>query len=185
MTVDFRADTPLMRDYIRYLFHCGADAGTVRISTESDFGRLLVAHVRTCGCRPDPVSGETVLTLEIGLSNATQSLADKWLYYQEGDMRRLNGALKSIFNIDLYTFFIKADGLGCGKKEIVEAFIRSRGLVSGDPYDALHKRIYRIELDKQRQAVRLMSRKIYYLLETVDMGGLECHDKNSRKNLCP
>ncbi len=169
-------DNEMLTDYIRYLFPATGD-GPLKVSSCCEFGELLIAHARTSDrpiCRPE---GDHVIEIELPMNNATQSLANRFLYYSKADVRRLNMGLKAIFNIDLQSYYLKGLDLQLSKKDIIEAFITSRKLISSDNYDTLHKRIYRRELAKQDKLAKALLRKAYYIHESIDISGLNTDKK--------
>lgn len=173
MRIFFRVDNAMLTDYIRYLFPAPEDGDVPVVKTGTPFGELLIGHVRESERPPKIPAGDNVIELELPLTDATQSLANKFIWYSSGDMLRLNAALKALFDIDLQAFYFKAEGLGFKKKDIIDAFIVGRGLVSVDPYDAIHKRVYRREQEKRAKMSKILLRKIYYIYESIDMSGLK------------
>ena len=177
MRIFLRVDNEMLTDYIRYMFPASGEDGIPVVKTGTAFGELLIGHVRESE-RPVKIpAGDNVIELEIPVTNATQSLANRFIYYSSGDMLRLNAALKALFDIDLQAFYMKAEGLGYRKKDIIDAFIIGRGLVSVDPYDAIHKRVYRREQEKRSKVSKILLRKVYYIYESVDMAGLNSTGK--------
>lgn len=173
MTVFFRAESPLLTDYCRYLFPPEGNDPLCVVKSTHEFGALLISHVRESERPPKVPCGDYVLELRLPNCDATQSLVNKFLYYSEGDQKRLNIALAAILDIDLKAFYLKAEGLGFSKKEIIETFIISRKLATCDPFDALHKRIYRSEQAKMRSVTKKLLRKVYYMFETLEIPKIE------------
>lgn len=172
MTVFFKAENALLTDYIHYLFPPEGKGGPCVVRSTHLFGQLLISHCRESGLPVSLPEGEHIIQLRFPRSNATQSLADKFLWFSAGDMQRLNMALKACFDIDLNSYYLKAEGLGFAKKDIIDAFIVSRGLVECDPSDAIHKRIYRKEQAKREKISKMLLRKVYYINEALDTSGL-------------
>lgn len=173
MTVFFKAENAMLTDYIKYLFPQGETDGPYVVKSSHTFGELLISHIRESERPVLPPSGDNVIELSLPLSNATQYLSNKFIYYSASDMLRLNCGLKALFDIDFQTFYLKAEGLGFTKKEIIETFITSRKLVDNDPYEALHKRVYRREQEKRARISKFLLRKVYYLYESLDITGLK------------
>lgn len=173
MTIFFKAENAMLTDYLRYLFPADAEDGICMVKSASDFGALLISHIRESERPPRIPDGDNVLELGIPLCDATQNLVNKFIYYSDGDTKRLNAGLAAVFDIDLKAFYLKAEGLGYSKKDIIEAFIVSRGLAGCDPYDALHKRIYRSEQAKMKAVSRKLIRKVYYMFESLDIDDLK------------
>lgn len=177
MRLFLQLDSEMLTDYIRYIFN-GDGTSPLKISSSHEFGELLIAHARTSDrpvSRPD---GNHVIEIELPMNNATQSLANRFLYYSKADTKRLNMALHAIFNIDFQQYYLKGLELEFSKKDIVTAFITSRKLFSADVYDAIHKRAYRREVAKQQKLTKKLLRKVYYIDESINTTGLnaENHD---------
>ncbi len=75
--------------------------------------------------------------------------------------------LDALFNIDLDTYFIQGIQAGMPKRDIIEAFVVSRNLVSGDYTETLGKRAYRTSLATIRREVDLLHRKARYHLSRI------------------
>lgn len=177
MRLFFKVDNDMLTDYIHYLFDGGKD-GPLKVSATSELGELLIAHARISD-RPVPKpEGDNVIEIELPLNDATQSLANRFLYYSKADMKRLNMGLNAIFNIDLRTYYLKGLDLEWPKKDIITAFITSRKLFSTDVYDSLHKRAYRREIAKQSKLTKKLLRKVYYIHESIDSTGLNITDND-------
>lgn len=182
MMVFFSVDNAMLTDYILYLSKSAENTpgGVLKLSETNWFGALVVACCRVSE-RPVPrPSGEHVVAMELPVSRQTQSLENKWLYISKADNRRLNLALKALFDMDLYSYYLKARELGIQKKDAVDAFIASRGLISADAFEALHKRIYRRESAAKDKLAKKLMRKIYYINESADYSLL--NDLNNIKN---
>ena len=89
------------------------------------------------------LEGDKVVDLELPSDIATAPMRDKFLYYDKYSTVALNMAINAFFDIEFKQYYLAGYELGVQKKDIVTAFIVSRGLFSTDYFDALHKRIYR------------------------------------------
>lgn len=172
MTVFFKAESLLLTDYIRYLFPPTESGGLCKLKSSHLFGQLLISHVQTCLLPPERPEGDTVIEIELPKNDATQAYCGHFLWLSSAAMARLNMALKACFELDLNLYYARATTCGFQKKDIVEAFITSRGLVSTEPYDALHKRIYRREAAKREKLTQVLIRKLRYINEALDTSGL-------------
>lgn len=171
MVVKLKVDSPVLADYLRYLFPPD-DSGVLKVSSVPALGKLLVAHVRESG-RPVPgPEGAGVLALDLPAVPATQSLRDKFLYYSSSSAAALNLAASAVFDLDFTGYYRKGEALGLKKKDIIEAFILSRKLVSSDCFDALHKRVYRRGQKNMSDIAARLVRKAYYIDESIDTQGL-------------
>ena len=161
-------------DYLGYLCPIDPDSGHYKVSAANDIGRLIIAYAMKSDVpKPErPVSeGETYVTLDLPLGESTQHLRDKWLYVQAGDEARIAGALKSLFNMDLINYYQWGIGMGFQKKELMEMFAVSRGLITVDPYEAMHKRIYRLEQEKMARTSQMLLNKVKYFEQTINKRG--------------
>lgn len=161
-------------DYLAYIFPIDQSSGHYRVSAASDLGRLVIAYaMRSDTPRPErpAADGERYVTLDLPDGDSTQHLRDKWLYIQAGDEARLFGALKSLFNMDLINYYQWGRGMGYQKKELMEMFIVSRGLLTVDPYEALHKRVYRLEMQEMNRVCQILLNKVKYFEQTIDKSG--------------
>ncbi|MGM9748310.1 MAG: hypothetical protein ACI3ZN_05885 [Candidatus Cryptobacteroides sp.] len=160
----------MLKDYLRYMMAGNDQASddSIKINGATWFGTLLIACIKTS---PTPVhqdtSGKVAVRLELPSSDSTANLNNKWLYITSSDTKRLNSALMTIFEIDLFSYYEKAKHLGIQKKDAVSSFIVSRQLISKDVYEAIHKRIYRKEAARLDDMQHRLIRKLYYIDETI------------------
>ena len=80
MTVFFRAESPLLTDYCRYLFPPEGNDPLCVVKSTHEFGALLISHVRESERPPKVPCGDYVLELRLPNCDATQSLVNKFLY---------------------------------------------------------------------------------------------------------
>ena len=171
MIVKLKVDSQIMCDYLRFLFPPG-DNGALKVSSVSAVGKLIIAHCRESGRPVREPEGEYVLELDLPMLQSTQSLSYKFLYYSSSDTAAINLAIQAYFDLDFTGYYRRGEKLGFQKKEIVEAFILSRGLVSKDCFDALHKRVYRSEQRYMAALTGKLVRKAYYIDESINTKGL-------------
>lgn len=171
MTVQLKVDNPMLTDYLCHLFPL--DGTDLKVNSEHGMGRLIIAHCRESPKPVNPVSGDCVVSLRLPLCNATQTLEYKFLYYSAADMAQLNLALRAYFDLDFIGYYRRGESAGFSKKDIIESFIQSRGLVSSDNYEALHKRAYRRQREREALLVRRLQRKAYYVDEALNVSGLK------------
>lgn len=171
LDVKLKVDSTLLADYLRYLFPSEKDGGPLAVRASNSLGRLLVAHCRPAE-RPVSVDGDNVLDLVLPRNYATQPLNDKFLYYPAADTVALNMAVKAVFDIEFRLYYVKGLELGFQKKDIITAFIFTRGLLSSDCFDALHKRVYRRSQRTMAQMTEKMLQKAYYIDSTLNIKGL-------------
>lgn len=177
MTVIFKVDEVLLTDYIKFLFPEEKDTKYLKVSGSHPFGKLVIANVSVSGRPVAPPEGTNIVTLHLPKQDATQDLANKFLYYTAGAICRLNAALKATFDMDFHDYYQRGIDLGYQKKDIIDAFIISRKLCSVDPADALNKRTYRHELKKMEKYTAYLSRKANYIRESLDTSGLNPYKK--------
>lgn len=175
MDIKLRLQIGRYLDYFGYLFPKDPASGHYMVSSATDLGKLLIAYVKVSDT---PISsypedeGETIVTLSLPLVDISQDLNNKWLYYSIADSKRLQAVLKATFNMDFIAYYLKGTSMGYQKKEVIEMFIVSRGLVSADPFEAMHKRVYRLEQQKMKGLTTQLLRKAKYFDETLDTTGL-------------
>lgn len=176
LDVKLKADSALMADYLRYLFPPERDGGPLMVTATNSVGRLMVAHCRAVD-RPVGVDGDHVLDLVLPRSRATQPLDGKFLHYTAADTAAVNMAVKAVFDIEFRLYYVKGLELGFQKKDIITAFIISRGLMTTDCFDALHKRAYRHGQRTMERLTEKLLQKVYYIDTTLNIKGLT-DDKN-------
>ena len=172
MIVKFKVDSQIYADYMAYLFPPDDD-GVLKITSEHLLGKLFIAHCREA---PRPIfglDGELIVTLRLPQCEATQNLRSKFLFYNAGDMIQLNKALQAVFDLDFMGYYRKGQAAEFAKKDIVEAFVVSRKLVSADYVEALNKRAYRRQQRAAASLVKKLLRKSYYIDESIDDSGLK------------
>lgn len=168
--VKLKVNSQVNLDYLAYRYPPDA-AGTLAVSSDT-LGKLLIAHCRISDMPVMEPDGDNVVTLALPVNQATQALANKWVYYSAADCSALNMAISAVFDLDFTGYYRKGEALGIKKKDIVEAYIVSRRLFSADCFDALHKRVYRRSQDTMEQLTRKLLRKAYYIDESIDYKGL-------------
>lgn len=172
MTVDFRLpDEAALLEFFAYLFPRDKETGCYKVSGTNDVGRLLIAYARTTDkpAAEAPSGTGHPVRLELPLSHLTQSLSGKWLYYSAPDTLRIIAALRAVFNIDFRSYYLAGLSRDYGKKETIEMYIVSRGFVRADPYEALHKRVYRAEQKRMSRLTAQLLRKARYFEESLDL----------------
>lgn len=122
---------------------------------------------------PPEVEGERILNLELPSDAATAAMRNKFLYYDRYDMAALNMAVSACFDIEFKQYYLKGFDLGIQKKDIVTAFIVSRGLFSTDKFDTLHKRIYRRAQQTLDRLVDKLLQRVYYFDRSINLKGLK------------
>lgn len=187
MDVLFIVANDMLKDYLRYMMAGNNQApdDSIKINGATWFGALLIACIKTSPVPVHPAtSGKVAVRLELPSSDSTATLNNKWLHITSSDTKRLNAALSSIFELDLFSYYERAKRLGIQKKDAVSTFIVSRQLISKDVYEAIHKRIYRKEAAHLDDMQRRLVRKLYYIDESIsDKSPLENilkDEKNSK-----
>lgn len=170
--VDIRVDGAIYADYFRYLFPPDTPGEPCKASISKPLGALIVAYLQKA-ILPATLKGEHIIRVAIpDCGNAVAPFRSHWLYITSSDITRLNIALKAEFDFDFKAYYSKGLDLGMMKKDIVEAFILSRGLISAESFDALHKRVYRQDLKRMDALRQKLLRKMYYIDSTLDTTGL-------------
>lgn len=173
MLIKLKFDSELRLDYFGFLFPRIPGEDAYRVSTREPVGALLCARVRESARPVAEPSGELVATLDLPLNPATRNIEDKFIYYSKADTAALMMAVSATFDLDFAGYYRKGEGLGYGRKDIVEAFIISRKLVSVDYADTLYKRVYRSSQRKMKTLTQRLLRRSYYLDESINLKGLK------------
>ncbi len=176
--VKLKVDNPMLADYLAWIFPPDKEGAPLRVTAGNSIGRLLVAHCQVTdnGREREPVSrGSRSVTVNLSLPNdsATKPLLGKWLWYSPASTAALNMALKAVFDIDFHAYYLKGLEIGHQKKDVVEAFIVSRGLFSVDCFDSLHKRVYRRSQQTLESLTTRLMRKAEYIDSTINLKGLK------------
>ena len=171
MTVQIKIEDQMYADYLRHLF--AVENNILKVNSEHGMGRLLIAHCRVSAKPVSNLEGDGVITLRLPIVAATQNLQHKFLYYSAGDIAQLNLALRSYFDLDFTRYYRRGEGLEFSKKDILEGFITSRGLLSKDYFEALGKRVYRAQEKQRALLMKKLQRKMYYIEESLDASGLK------------
>lgn len=155
-------------DYLRYLFPRDKETGHYIVSSTT-----LVGSVATNLAEPAllPVElpkekGKTAVILD--LPTVAQLPRNRWMQYSRTDMIRINEILTDCFELDFYRYYLKGIQFGYEKKEVVETYVISRNLVTGEPFDTLHKRVFRKEMEIMSQKVEQLRRKAKYFFDEAD-----------------
>jgi len=155
-------------EFFRYLFPRDKDSGVHRIAGTGIVAGFIRAHARDADTRVglEPKSGMELCRVLL----PTEELfsRDGWVVFREQDMRLIWTILESCFELDFYRYFLKGMQYGYEKKETVEAYVISRNLVTGEPFDTLHKRVYRNEMKLMEMKVRQLTRKARYFFSEAD-----------------
>lgn len=173
--VDISLQTGYYLDYLGYLFTRDTQSGAYAVSSTKDIGKLLIAYAKVSELPvpgPETREGYKTVKLMLPLVDISQDLQNKWLYYTKADTARLQAVLRTEFNIDFVSYYLRGSVMGVQKKEIIDMFIVSRKLITVDPYEALHKRVYRMEQRKMQEYSRKLLRKANYFEESLDIEGL-------------
>lgn len=161
MEIRFRANDQLTIDYLRHLFNAPA-SGPIRLSLANDFGRMAVGLYKVSDTpigRPDD---DLTVTLVLPRHQTTYAAMTRYVFFTEADTKRLNMILDALFNIDLDTYYLQGIQAGMPKRDIIEAFVVSRHLVSADYAETQGKRAYRTSLAAIRRKADLIHRKARY-----------------------
>ncbi len=173
MLIKLQFDSELRLDYFGFLFPRIPGDDAYRVSTREPVGALLCARVRESERPVNEPQGELVATLDLPLNPATRNAGNKFIYYSKADTAALMMAVSATFDLDFAGYYRKGEGLGYGRKDIVEAFIISRKLVNVDYADTLYKRAYRSSQRKMKALTKRLLRRSYYLDESINLKGLK------------
>lgn len=171
LDVKLKVDSPMMADYLAYLFPPGSPGGPLKVSARNSVGKLLVAHCKVSD-RPVSLDGDGLVDLTLPNDEATKPLMNGFLYYNRYDTAALNMAIAALFDIEFKQYYLAGFELGFQKKDIVTAFILTRGLFSADRFDSLHKRIYRRSQRILDRMVGKLLQRVHYIDRTINLNGL-------------
>ena len=75
-------------DYLGYLFPRDPESGDYAVSSVTDFGKLLIAYAKVSDKpvrMPEDSRDSRTVTLTLPLTDISQDLQNKFLYYTKGD----------------------------------------------------------------------------------------------------
>ena len=155
-------------DYFRYLFPRDGSTGHYRLTSANIVGSILTyaAQPSLVPVQLPPVKGKCICTVDIPMVDALSR--NQWMQYSKNDMLKINQILSSCFDLDFYRYYMKGVQYGYEKKDIVETYVISRNLVTGEPFDTLHKRVFRKEMDIMKRKVAQLKRKAKYFFDESD-----------------
>lgn len=182
ITVDIKLPSGIYLDYLGYLFPVDPKTGYYQVSQKSDVGKLCsaLANPTPGNQRPDApqVYGEKktrhyeTVTLKLPCLLSTRNWDNRWMHYSKDDIARITSVLIATFHQDFIAYYLRGQLMGRQKKDIIETFIFSRRLMGPDPFDALHKRAYRLERKRMQVLTEQLTRKARYFDEQLDTKGL-------------
>lgn len=170
MTVQFKVEGQMYADFLKYLFPLQKN-DTLKVSISHGLGVLFAAFAKESLIQMPPPIGEIVCSLNLPECKATQTLQNRWLYFDKHSTYLLNKALKEYFVLDFSAYIRLGEGIH-KKKDIVEAYILSRQLINTDNFENLNKKAYRRELIKINILVKVLVRKGKYINESINRSGI-------------
>jgi hypothetical protein len=163
-------DNGLQLDFLQYIFPKDEKTGRYKVTSTN-----LVGEAATYLAQPvlepaelAPEEGKTLCILELPAMEGLSDCRNKWVAYSKNSMIRINHLLKVYFEMDFYRYYLKGLQYGYEKQEIVEMYVISRNLTTGEPFDTLHKRVYRHEQKLMAAKVRQLRRKAKYFFDEQD-----------------
>lgn len=171
LDVKLKVDSPMMADYLAYLFPPDSPGGPLKVYARNSIGRLLVAHCKVAE-GPVALEGDKVVDLELPSDIATAPMRDKFLYYDKYSTVALNMAINAFFDIEFKQYYLAGYELRSeeGHSHCVH---RVEGLFSTDYFDALHKRIYRQSQQTLDKLVKKLINKVDYINSSININGLK------------
>lgn len=155
---------PIEASYVSYLFPKNKDTGRCQVKCSQIVGRLLVALASPDQPKPREHAGAAIL-VELPKSFGLKEYGDTELYYSEDDEFRIREAVSAMFDLDFFRYYMKGMEYGYEKRETIEMFIISRGLLEDEPFERLHKRVYRRELRAMQARREQLLRKAKYFFD--------------------
>ena len=155
-------------DFFKYLFPYDKASGKYLVTATNPVGEFLTHSARQTPVPAilQPRKGSEICELAIPTVNGLPR--NQWLMYKDADITRINHILNAWFEIDFYRYYIKGIEYGYDKKDIIEAYVISRNLVTGEPFDTLHKRVYRRQMETMKRKSAILSRKARYFFDESD-----------------
>ena len=148
----------LIRDYLGYLFPRD-EAGRYLVTRKIAAGHYICSMVEYAH-KPPHSRGSIVMLLPA--CPALKSGATRFLYMSAETQAKVNDYLEVVFDLDFERYMLKGEQMGIPQKDIIYAFINSRGLASFDQDpETLKKRAY-------RQSTRQMQSIVKQLLNKAD-----------------
>ena len=177
LDVRLKVYSPMLADYLAWLFPPREPGGPLAVKAGNSMGRLLVAHCKSSETPVKTVDQEDgskspPVLLELPDNDATWPLKDKWLWYTNADVKALNMALRATFDLDFGLYYMRGLSQGIRKKDVVTAFVVSRSLFSTDSFEALHKRAYRKDLESLERRIKQLLDKASYIDKNINLTGL-------------
>lgn len=161
MQISLSIKKAIYRDYLKSIFEMRN--GGHLLSRDHDFGKFVISRIRYSRLPVKQIVDHTtvVFTLPAGRSLAN---ADKhYLYLLKEDEAKINEQLDAIFNIDFDRYCLAGLKMNMMYKDIVQAFILNRKIVSliGDN-ETLKKREYREQLSLMKKYAEQLYQKAYH-----------------------
>ena len=167
MKIKFRPDDQVSFDYLHYLFNA-SPGKPIRVTLTNDFGRMAVGLYKVSDRPGDLPDDSLTVTLILPRHQTTYAAQTRHIFFTRVDTKRLNMILDALFNIDLDTYYLQGIQAGMPKRDIIEAFVVSRHLVSTDYADMLNKRTYRTSLAAIRRKADLIYEKARYHFSKIE-----------------
>ena len=154
--------------YLGYIFRKTPDDKFI-VSRATDLGRICCAYVKytdTPCLLPD---AEFTATLILPKSCNIPDRAERfYTHFDSFDTDRINDAIYAESNYDFRAFYHTGRTLGYRQKEIISAYIQTRGLHTDTGPDTLKKKAYRFELEKQKKLSIALVNKAKYITKQVE-----------------
>ncbi len=140
MEVTIKIRKPYIRDFMRYLF--GEDPqGFITVKHNLPFGKYICSLV---GYSEQPVTKEGDTVLRLPQCDALATGPRRFLYMTEEAVAKINDYIEALFELDLDRYVIQGRKMGYQYKDIINAYIASRQLISFDgDTETLKKRVMR------------------------------------------
>lgn len=168
-------DNGLELDFLRYLFPVDPSTGHFKVTSNNLVGEVAtyLAQPVLYPVEPLPEEGKTLCIFDLPAVAGLSDCRNKWMHYTRAAMIRINHILKGYFELDFFRYYMKGLQYGYEKQEIVETYVISRNLTTGEPFDTLHKRVYRKEQEMMRKKVTILQRKAKYFFDEQDANQME------------
>ena len=167
-TAEIYVEEGLLLDFFRFLFPQSPENGHYQVTSTNLVGEMMT-HLAQPTVLPVTLGVETGMQIcVLDIPSVDGLPRGGWLQYSRSNILRINHILNAYFDLDFYRYYMKGIQYGYEKQETVESYVISRNLAAGEPFDTLHKRVYRKQMDIMKQRVTQLQRKAKYFFDESD-----------------
>jgi len=162
MQISLSIKKAIYRDYLKGIFELRN--GKLVLTRDHDFGRAIISRISYSRKPVDNEVDHTTVVFSVPASRLMNNASRYYLYLTKDDERKLCEQLELIFKLDMDRYFLEGCKLKMMRKDIVQAFILKRNIVTliGDN-ETLKKREYRDQQNKLKTYTQMLLKKVNYL----------------------